>query len=764
MDQAYWILEYAKVLLVYLFVMYLWPSVVFRTHLAGKSRAYRFCFCVNGSVILINTSVLLLGLLHLLHWIPVTVLYLGVFLVQLWRNYHLGFSWFRDLRSLAGKTLSFRRMLLKWRTAVSRRLGAAGKRAWQASRGRRLETVLLGILVLFAMLYFSINALQVHSYGFGDQYVHHAWVYEMGRGKLFPAGIYPAGMHAFLYLMNAVFHVSVYSCNLFLAGIHVSAYILSVYFLSRALFGWRMSGLLAITGFLTVEQVVVNGVFGISRLSWTLPQEFALYTVFLAACGLLGFLRSLPKKGEKTGPRPSFWRSCIADGNLFILVSSLAASVCVHFYATIIAAFVCLVITCVHLPRLFRPGAFLRLAAGVLAAFVIGVFPMAVAYAAGYPLQGSLFWAMSVTRESMETAEKEPGAEAVQTESAAERPALSQRAGKVLRGTFYELYGKKRGRLLLITDVAVGAGAVLALAAQGIAARKAKDEKKKRFPRAALRGYLVVAVSVFVLMMAYRPGLIGLPSLIAGTRVCSTVDLLSMLLFACVPDALFTLAGLGVKDRWLKPLSAAVCIGIYLAAQATGVFHGYLYYELTRYPAAVELTKEIVRHLPRYQYTIVSTTDELYQVRETGFHEEWIDFVEKSSDRTYTIPTPYLFFFIEKRPIRYAQNSFASGPSWLARDKYDRFYGSTGARYPEILHGEISREAAQESVRYGKKRSETETKLSNRIIVESRAYAWFEKFSALHPNDGEVVYEDEDLLCYCVHQNPYSLFSLGVMD
>ena len=38
---SYWILEFIRVGIGYIFLMYLWPSVVFRKHLSGKSLTYR---------------------------------------------------------------------------------------------------------------------------------------------------------------------------------------------------------------------------------------------------------------------------------------------------------------------------------------------------------------------------------------------------------------------------------------------------------------------------------------------------------------------------------------------------------------------------------------------------------------------------------------------------------------------------------------------------------------------------------------------------
>ena len=765
MDQSYWILEYIKVLLAYLFILYLWPTVVFRAQLRGKGRAYRFCFCVSVSVLLINTAVLLLGLVHLLYQPIVSVLFWGIFIIQLFRNDLLGISWLNDIRSVFNRTMTVRRMLLRWHTANRERLSAAIGEWWKSTKNRRLEYALLGLLTLFAMAYFSANALQVHSYGSGDQYVHHAWVYGLAQGKVFSAGIYPEGMHCFIYLMGTVFPLKYYSIILFLGGIHIQVYILSVYLLSRVLFRWKMSGLFALAGFLTVGQAVVNGIFGISRLSWTLPQEFALYTVFLMAYGLIGFLRHTPRALPKPA-RPlslSFWRAFFSDRDLFIFVLALAVSVCVHFYATILALFVCLVIVLLNLRLVFRRGTFVRLAAGALLALLLAGVPMALARLEGYPLQGSLYWAMSVTKGDAEATEA-PEMQEVE-EQPTERESLQERANRVIRRTYLELYGTKRGKALLAVDLSVAGLSALVLLVFALRrlTGKQKSEEKARFSPDVFKGYLIVAVSVFVLFMAYRPKLIGLPSLIAGTRVCSTIDLFSMLLFACVLDMLFTGAGFVVSERYLKPVSALVCAGIYFFAQTNGLFHGYLYYELTRYPVAVELTKEIVENLPEKQYTIVSTTDELYQVVETGFHEEWIDFLDRSGDKSYTIPTPYLFFFIEKHPIQYAQNSFASGPSWLAAEKYTRFYRKSGAQYPEILHGEISAEAAEMDFSKVRKRSDTASSLTNRTILESRAYAWYQQFSALHPHEGRIIYEDDDFLCYCVHQNEFSLFSLGVM-
>ena len=784
MDQGYWVLEYVKVLLAYMFIMYVWPSVVFRRHLSGKGRAYRFCFCVNMSVLVITTGVLTMGVIHILDRIPVVIAFWAAFLIQLVRNYDLRLSRLKDIRRVLNRTLTVRRMLLNWHTYNVGKLRGAVVKWWRSTKGRRLEYAVLCVIVAFAIAYFSTNALQLHTYGCGDQYVHRGWVYGLEQGVIFIKGIYPEGMHCVIYLMGTIFHIDFFSIVLFLAGIHIQVYIVSAYLLSRELFGWRMSGMLAIVGFLTVEQLIGDAVFSISRFAWTLPQEFALYTVLMSAYALIGFFR---QESKPAGERFRLfhlgsWRRFLSDRCLFIFITSVAVSIAVHFYASIIAIFVCIAVVLVYIRRLFRRGVFVRLAAGALVALMIAVTPMVLAFIDGHPLQGSLYWALSVTSESSKSdatadsaasseqeEESEPttlDAEQSETDNALLTVRLVEKAKQFIKGSYLRLYKTQRGTLLFIVNIAVAGFAVLILICHQIInrIRRRKNKPSAKFLFRTPDGYLTAALIVFILFVAFKAKTLGLPSLIESTRLCSTIDIFSMYVYACVFDVLFVLLRPLLKERFLKPLSVIACVGVYAFAQMSGIFHGFLHYELSRYPIAVELTKEITRKMPKFQYTIISTTDELYQVIETGYHEEWIDLLEKCRDRTYTIPTPYLFFFIEKHPLQYAQHNCAAGPKWLAAEKYPKIFGVSGVQYPEILHGEVSEEAAAKKLSYGELRSETASTLSNRIILESKAYAWYLKFSEMNPNEGEVIYEDEDYLCYCVHQNEFSLFSLGIMD
>ena len=86
MNTAYWAGEFAKVLLAYVVLMYVWPSVLFRKHLKEKSRTYRFAFCSTVSIMLISTCVLGLGVFHILHKWLVCFLFYGSVLAERTQN------------------------------------------------------------------------------------------------------------------------------------------------------------------------------------------------------------------------------------------------------------------------------------------------------------------------------------------------------------------------------------------------------------------------------------------------------------------------------------------------------------------------------------------------------------------------------------------------------------------------------------------------------------------------------------------------------
>lgn len=97
------------------------------------------------------------------------------------------------------------------------------------------------------------------------------------------------------------------------------------------------TAVLALALFLTVDLLCIDEIFSMSRLQWTLPQEFGLYTQFLCALFLLRCLKT--DFSDRSGSRRERIRKFLTDENLLLFLLSLAASLAIHFYVTMMAVF-----------------------------------------------------------------------------------------------------------------------------------------------------------------------------------------------------------------------------------------------------------------------------------------------------------------------------------------------------------------------------------------------------------------------------------------
>lgn len=718
MEAWYWGLEYGKVLFGYLLIMFLWPAVVFGGHLKGKGITYRFSFCVTVQVVIANTAVLTLGLFHILRPQVIVVLFYGTFFFSL-------------LKRIMRRSISF-----------------PVKEIWRGFRAHAGEYGVLIVLLLFGMTYFSYGAFQVHSYGFGDLYVHHAWIYGLQEGTIFSDGVYPEAMHCFIYCLNALFGIRVYSCLMFLQGIHVAVFLISGYLLMREIFHWRYTPLFALALFLTLDLSNGDIICGMFRLQITLPLEFGLHTQFLCALYLLRYAKSTRRMKRKKGLSKYYW-----DDNLFLFMMSLTASVSIHFYTTIMAFVLCVSFAVFMLKRLLIKERFIPLAACVLCACAIAIFPMAGALASAVPFNYSINWAIGVM-DGEETRDLEGDS------FSAEKDPIG--FNEIMKSVYTEgyaaLYGEHEANIiLLVTGVAIA----LCLGSRRRLLAGLKE---------VCVGYPPLILFTVLFALLYAAPLLGYPEIISRVRVCSTGHMMMTALIMIPMDVIFFILSRCCKDMVLQVISSFFVAGIYALTIIMGHFHGYLYFELSRYNAAVEVMNQIIESLPEKSYVIVSPTDELYPMVEYGWHEELLTFVQGVAGKKYTLVPEHVFIYVEKRPLHYAQAYFFDGPSWLAQVKYENIFWDTHlckypntvtTQAPEIISSKISAEEAQKDFD-GENPWLAYTRLPSRTIIESKAYDWCQKFSELYPDKMNVYYEDDDFVCYHLWQDEGVPYNLGI--
>ena len=782
---GYWISQFVQVLIGYIFFMYLWPSVVFRKKLYGKSLTFRFAFCTTVSILLVNTMVLALGLLHILKAGVVFVIFYGIFAISVLKKKELRTGFLAQIRTFFSGTLGWKTLLLRLIDTVKNIGTVSLKWLNRKTKGKKIEYSVLAVLIIFGVIYFSYGAFQCHSYGWGDMYVHHAWIYGLKEGNIFSEGVYPEAMHCFVYCMNVMFGIPVYSCLLFLGEIHASAFLVAVYCLFREIMKSKYTVYFILAAFLTVDVVCVDEIYGISRLQYTIPQEFGLYTQFLCVMYLIRFMRKKQDSKEKRD-------------DLFLFMMSLAASLAIHFYVTIMAFFLCGSFAVFGITKIFQKKNFGRLLAAVIAGVIISTMPMVLAFVSGTPLQGSLNWGMNIINGTDTKEGRTQVAQSITDESNMEEAAqnlidnngetqqnqlqmssdgdaagqngnavqvqkkvsLQERLKKIIDDVklvykygYAQLYGSSRAVWLLrFTLIALVLG-VLNTIVSFI-----------RFRKVPFEMYWGITFASVVFMVLYAAPFLGLPEIIAGARLCLTEQVLLLAMMAIPVDQLLFLLG-KTKAGSLAPYVSVLGVAtIYAGTNYFGVFHGYLYYELTRYNSAVELTNSIIDEYPQYTYTIISTTEEMYQAIESGRHEELLDFYYKSKQEQYYIPTEYLFFYVEKEPIYYAQYHFFSGPRWLAQSKYTKYYEYSNAvlsQGDDIKNEKISEKLVGEPLAVIGKASDAYSNIKNRQIIESEINEWCMNFKSCFPNEMKTYYEDENFVCYVIKQNPDRLYDLS---
>ena len=276
--------------------------------------------------------------------------------------------------------------------------------------------------------------------------------------------------------------------------------------------------------------------------------------------------------------------------------------------------------------------------------------------------------------------------------------------------------------------------------------------------------YLSLTLSTVIFIGMYCAEALGLPALIAGARLCSSIQLLLTAMCMIPVDAAFTLLAVFLSGAVMKTAALLFTGAVYVFTNMTGTFHGYLYYELTRFNGAVMSTYRITETLPHNSYTIVSPVDELYQVIQYGLHEEAVNFVNECTKEDYTIPTEYVFLFVEKHPLGYAQSHFFRGPSWLAAEKYPALYESNVSQCPAIFTATISPELAEPPFYAFPISSAAYSDLLSRTVVESRLQKWCDSFEKLYPGELKTYYEDKNFVCYYFRQNPACLYQLAIED
>jgi len=233
---------------------------------------------------------------------------------------------------------------------------------------------------------------------------------------------------------------------------------------------------------------------------------------------------------------------------------------------------------------------------------------------------------------------------------------------------------------------------------------------------------------------------LGLPELMDTNRTRIYLTYSLTIIWSFVVDApIYTLFG-GFKKKWVKYCASfIVCMAIGVLLAKNVPFRTPMVSPGLQTNEAVTCLTNIIHENKDFTWTIVSVTDELNMAIDHGFHYETIDFLRKmeytGSYGALTIPTSHVYFFIEKVPLDYL----------LKYDKSGQAISTLGAQKPLPNGNDIS-------VYQGE----------NRWIIMSKMFYWAKAYQKMYSNEMKVYFEDDNMICYQIKQNEYSLNNFAI--
>ena len=567
-------------------------------------------------------------------------------------------------------------------------------------------------------------AMTSESFPTSDVAVHTSWINFLDAGYIFSDGIYPFAMHNVVSAFAKLTFIDVVTVmrfigpfNAILMGVMLMAFITRIF---------KSPAASIVTGLIYCVSSFGNGAV-VDRMIFSVPQEFGMFYIIPTAYFMIRFLEE-----EKT-----------IDGLTFAFAASM--TVAGHFYDAIFAVPLCLAIVIPYIPRLFKKGIFIKMVLSVILAAVISLAPMMVGLVMGYHWQGSLDWAVSMMEsggddaESSDSGDKQEGQSvshaSSELEEEGQKESFIQKSVNSF-GWMAEQYTDYWGIVIL---VCIGLSLALGILALIIL-------KEKMVGRVAIG---VALNMIFFNYLLLYPTYYGLPSLIATDRTIYYLAYLGAMVLGVPFGVFWTFFEEKIRGiRWVGSVAivtATACLIFFTGA----TFRSSAYFRLT-YSSVTEQYYKIKNTHRKDTWTIVSTVDELSLTRNKGWHYELWEFIfsmeQYEPTRVVQIPTEYVYFVVEKRPLKYADTTYMGEPL--------------------SIYGRISKNAANQllterTLRTGRK-SDYYSRYSIRSAIMSKAYFWAERYMQYFPDQMSLYYEDRDVAIYEIKQNMYALNNFAI--
>ncbi|MGN9057093.1 hypothetical protein ACTNA4_11620 [Bariatricus sp. HCP28S3_A7] len=641
-------------------------------------------------------------------------------------------------------------------------LRAAVRNLWRLVKENILD---VPFLVIFGLLVWKVCGPGIlHNWGYGasDIPVHNYWINGLIENNIYVAGIYPMGMHCMLYYLATMLGIPVYvTLRLFWLVQYSMIAVMILVFLK----GHCKTRFLPYLGvMLFVGSRYFVGI-AYSRYGATLPQEYGMLYILPPIFFVMEFFKT---RKEELDAGINCIR-CTSSWHLLGFAMSFSMTLSSHFYDTIIAGIICIGVAVGYGYWFWRKEYFWRIMLSGVLSFLMAFLPMAVAFLTGKSLQGSMYWAMNVIglrdytvlifriicigvvlitvggivlivrgiksgKISFEN--KEVQEYSLFLKLLSQVRSLLIFAAVLWVGWRYRetiLWGCKNNAFSLenMNYVLYGIGIALVI---GVI---------QRYLIEPMRGsgiFAMVSAEIFLGLLLVS-GALGWPMLMEPYRACIYFAYLIPVLIIMTLDGAVNILLLA---RLVKLQQAA---GFVIASMVIVVSTKYDWIRGSFGGGGLEMNEAILcttnilkdNEGQNDTWTIVSANDELRMIEEYGRHTETIEFLEDmeywNRTKEVTIPTEKVYFYIEKKPLNYA-NGY-------------------GGEIPEVSEEQAEQALPDNSglAAYNGPR---------RSITMSRMYYWAQRFMELYPNEMKVYFENDNFVCYYIEQNVYRLYNFAI--
>jgi hypothetical protein len=762
-DTNAYILSMIKVLLCCLIRDFVIPLIVWRKYLKKKSYGYRFWFCVITQASLQINLVLLLGFFDICNRYTIIGSNVLIYTLILWnfsdkKIFHRCRKLILELWN-AYKEERFIKHVTKGLAACFKDCIKMVRRLpiWSYLKANWLEGILISALVIYNIWFLTHNVMFYHSYQFSDIPVHQSWIYELEHGTLFSDGIYPFGMHAMVYIIRVVSGINLREIMLYAGAYQTVLLMIALFLLAKEIFYAKYTPIAVV--------ITISFMLNQSRFAASLPQEAGMYTVVGLAYFMIRYLHEDRKKfviDRDSGLR-RFFRINSYINRRYITSEAILLMLCValviayHFYTAIAAVFLVIAIGLAYVPKIFKKQYFIPIMfCGIMGA-VIAVLPMGACLAKGIPFQESMEWATSVIAN-----EEWQGSDANYQDQLAVKQGLSNQNTNSTDNTSPntdetdESGDEKVPKVdySSMTPMEIVIFIFEGMFNFGLMAMFGRSATQVMFfgmlvgffcallmllwrkTRCYGHDYIAMILNMIILCIIGAAQTLGIVELIAAARASTFAEPFIGIIYMLPVDFAFRVMG-GWKNhyfrKFLNVLSLGLCGLVAILIVELGWYHAYFDVNQAYYNESEYLTRHIKKSYEKFSYTIVSPTEEFYDVRDYGRKTELSEFIAMVDGNrpAFPFPTKYVFFFVEKKVLQ------------------DYTYGPVEVSLKYAAMDFIYLENSQDY-------------FFQRAIIESKAYYWAQKMLQVYPRNFKVYYEDDIYVAYILEQNTYNPYNLQI--